>query len=191
MRYHIFTLSCVIVLVVGSCAFFMEVDAYANGQHTIPNDPAEHLFVNVIEEPPASYEYTTASGGNGKFFEIRAKKFAYTPNIITVDKGDEVLIKLRSLDVSHGLYIDGYELKLTVHPGETSTLRFIADKTGKFNFRCAVTCGDFHPYMVGGLVVEPNSRFSFYVTLIIVFGGISAVSTLTKKEEKKENGQEG
>ena len=35
-----------------------------------------------------------------KFFEIRAKQFVYTPNIIKVNKGDKVRIRLISEDVS-------------------------------------------------------------------------------------------
>lgn len=102
-----------------------------------------------------------------KLFEIKAKNFDYTPNVIQVNKGDLVRIRLISEDVHHGLYLDGYEIQTSALPGQEGNLTFVANKTGRFTFRCSVTCGEFHPYMVGYLVVEPNSPFFIYVFLVI------------------------
>lgn len=113
-----------------------------------------------------------------RFFEIHAKRFDYTPGTIQVNEGDTVTIRLVSEDVSHGLYVDGYEVKTTAHPGEEGTLTFVADKTGRYTFRCAVTCGEFHPYMVGYLDVEPNARFWIYALLTIGVALCSAVIVL-------------
>ena len=117
-----------------------------------------------------------------KFFEIKAKKFSYTPNIIKVNKGDIVKIRLISEDVTHGLFIDGYGLNTSAHPGEDGNITFVADKTGRFSFRCSVTCGEFHPYMIGYLFVEPNSRFLIYVFLVIVIGVVSILFINSKKK---------
>ena len=105
--------------------------------------------------------------------EIRAKKFSYTPNIIKVNRGDVVNIRLISEDVSHGFYLDAYNIKTSAHPGQDGNLKFVADKTGRFSFRCSVTCGEFHPYMVGYMVVGPNSRFLVFVFLTIALGIVS------------------
>ncbi|MEK7449037.1 MAG: cupredoxin domain-containing protein [Planctomycetota bacterium] len=107
-----------------------------------------------------------------KFFEIKAKKFEYSPNVIKVNKGDTVRLRLISQDVHHGFYLDGYEIKTSAHPGQEGSLKFVADKNGKFVFRCSVTCGEFHPYMVGYLVVEPNVTFRNFVYIIIGLGGL-------------------
>lgn len=117
-----------------------------------------------------------------QFFEIKAKKFSYTPNIIKVNKGDIVKIRLISEDVTHGLFIDGYGLNTSAHPGEDGNITFVADKTGRFSFRCSVTCGEFHPYMIGYLFVEPNSRFLIYVFLVIVIGVVSILLINSKKK---------
>ena len=114
--------------------------------------------------------FTGSTFAEDRFFEIKAKKFSYTPNIIKINKEDVVTIRLISEDVHHGLYLDGYEINTSAHPGQDGSLKFVADKTGRFSFRCSVTCGEFHPYMVGYLRVEPNSRFLTYVFLAVALG---------------------
>lgn len=109
---------------------------------------------------------------------IEAKKFSYNPEIIEVNKGDLVKINFVSTDVHHGLYIDGYEIKVEATPGHEGNLTFVADKTGKFTMRCAVTCGPFHPYMISYLKVKPDYRlFSYiYLTLIIFVVSVLLIS---------------
>ncbi len=89
-------------------------------------------------------------------FRIEARQFAYSPSELKVNPGDTVTIQLVSTDVVHGLYIDGYDLSLEADPGQTSTLRFTADKSGSFRFRCNVSCGAMHPFMIGKLTVGTN-----------------------------------
>ena len=89
-------------------------------------------------------------------FEIDAAQFAYSPSEIKVNPGDTVTIRLVSTDVVHGLYVDGYDISTEADPGQSSTLTFIANKPGSFRFRCNVTCGAMHPFMVGKLTVGNN-----------------------------------
>ncbi len=117
--------------------------------------------------------FTPSVFAEGGSIEIRAKKFSYTPNIIEVNKGDVVRIRLISEDVTHGFYLDGYSVQTSAYPGQDGSVKFVANKTGRFSFRCSVTCGEFHPYMVGYLVVGPNSRFLVYVFLTLALGIVS------------------
>ncbi|MEW6202873.1 MAG: cupredoxin domain-containing protein [bacterium] len=105
-----------------------------------------------------------------RLIEVKARKFSYTPNLIRISKGDTVHIRLISEDVHHGFFLDGYNIRTSAHPGQDGSLTFVANKTGRFSFRCSVTCGEFHPYMVGYLVVNPNSRFYAYLFLTIALG---------------------
>lgn len=89
-------------------------------------------------------------------FKIDAGQYSYAPSELRVNPGDTVIIQLVSTDVVHGLYIDGYDLSLEADPGQTATLTFIADKPGSFRFRCNVTCGAMHPFMIGKLNVGTN-----------------------------------
>jgi cytochrome c oxidase subunit 2 len=124
-----------------------------------------------------------------KFFEVKAKKFSYTPNIIMVNKGDVVRIRLISEDVHHGFFLDGYGVKTSAYPGQEGSLKFTADKNGRFAFRCSVTCGEFHPYMIGYLVVGPNTRFLGFVFVILGIGLISILYMILRKN-KVNNGQQ-
>jgi heme/copper-type cytochrome/quinol oxidase subunit 2 len=89
-------------------------------------------------------------------FRVEASQFAYSPSELSVNPGDTVIIQLVSTDVVHGLYIDGYGLSVEADPGQTKTLVFTANKPGSFRFRCNVTCGAMHPFMIGKLHVGAN-----------------------------------
>ncbi len=98
--------------------------------------------------------------------KVASFQFGFTPNVIRVNLGDEVLIKLSSKDVSHGFYLDGYGIQEKVDPGQAKEIRFTADRAGTYRFRCAVTCGSLHPFMIGQLVVEPNVPFGAAAAVI-------------------------
>ena len=112
-----------------------------------------------------------------RLITLEAKQFSYTPNIIEVNKGDRVTIRLISTDVHHGLYIDGYEISTDARPGQDGSLTFTANNTGKFTMRCSVTCGPFHPYMTGYLKVKPDYRLfgSIWLAIGIFIGSILLV----------------
>lgn len=89
-------------------------------------------------------------------FRIDARQYAYSPSEIYINPGDRVTFELVSTDVVHGLYVDGYDLSVVADPGQTATLTFTADKSGSFRFRCSITCGAMHPFMIGKLTVGVN-----------------------------------
>lgn len=116
-----------------------------------------------------------------RLFEIKAKKFSYTPNIIMVNMGDKVKIRLISEDVTHGIFIDGYGAETRAYPGQDGNSSFVANRPGRFTFRCSVTCGEFHPYMVGYLVVLPNARFYLYALIVLFIAGANLFIISRKK----------
>jgi heme/copper-type cytochrome/quinol oxidase subunit 2 len=92
-----------------------------------------------------------------RVFRIEASRFTYTPSILKVNPGDRVTLELASSDVVHGLAVDGYGLQASADPGQTARLTFVADRPGTFRFRCSVTCGPLHPFMIGKIQVGENS----------------------------------
>jgi heme/copper-type cytochrome/quinol oxidase subunit 2 len=90
---------------------------------------------------------------------IDATQYQFTPGRVRVNRGDRVVITLTASDVVHGFYLDGYGLKTRVEPGIAQQIEFVADRPGKFRYRCLVSCGPLHPFMIGELVVGPNLAF--------------------------------
>jgi heme/copper-type cytochrome/quinol oxidase subunit 2 len=88
-----------------------------------------------------------------------ARQFEFSPGRIEVSQGDTVVIRLSAQDVTHGFYLDGYGLEQRVVPGITQEITFVADQPGKFRYRCSVSCGPLHPFMIGELVVNNNLPF--------------------------------
>ena len=104
---------------------------------------------------------------------VEASQFSYSPSTISVNRGDTVTIELISADVVHGVYIDGYGVSVEADPGQSKTLTFTANQPGSFRFRCNVTCGAMHPFMIGKLNVGGNATFVRSVGFLLV--GIAGV----------------
>lgn len=112
---------------------------------------------------------------------IEAQKYGYTPSVIKVNKGDHVTIRLKAKDVTHGFFLEGYDIDAKARPempsfwlrrpstGEdyqtVNEISFVAGREGKFRYRCSVTCGYMHPFMQGELIVEPNRLFPASILL--------------------------
>ncbi len=80
-------------------------------------------------------------------FTIKAFRFGYSPDIITVNKGDRVKINIENTDTTHGIRIPELGLK-----GEKN-IEFTANMTGEFAWYCTVYCGEGHMAMSGKLVI--------------------------------------
>jgi len=80
---------------------------------------------------------------------IEAGMAGFTPAVLAVNRGDRITVELVSTDVAHGLHLDEYGLLVTSDPGQPAVLTFVADRPGTFRFRCSVTCGPLHPFLVG------------------------------------------
>ena len=79
--------------------------------------------------------------------------------VIEVSKGDQVVIKLRSADVTHGFSLKAFGIYMPkgIQPGRTVFVSFTADKVGTFKFMCNVFCGDIHQHMEGTLIVRDET----------------------------------
>lgn len=84
----------------------------------------------------------------------------FNPEHIMVNEGDKVTMHLtnveRARDATHGFAIDGYNVNLSLEPGEASTVEFVADKPGVFPFYCTEFCSALHLEMMGYLLVQPK-----------------------------------
>ncbi len=89
-----------------------------------------------------------------KEFRVEAFRFGFEPSRIEVDRGDTVRITAVSTDVTHGLAISGYGVKLRLEPGVEQVAEFVADTPGEFTFYCSVPCGSGHSTMRGTFIVK-------------------------------------
>lgn len=99
---------------------------------------------------------TPAQHSVDRTVRIEAAQYRFDPGLVRVSRGDRVTIELVATDVVHGLYLDGYGLQMTADPGQTARLTFVADRSGSFRFRCSISCGAMHPFMIGKLQVGSN-----------------------------------
>jgi plastocyanin len=106
---------------------------------------------------------------------VRARDYAYVPGVLRVSHGDRVTLIFEAEDVTHGLYLDGYDVDLVAVPGKTSRATFVADRPGIFRLRCSKVCGTLHPFMLGELVVTPNAPFWRAIGVAV----LAAVGTVT------------
>ncbi len=92
--------------------------------------------------------------GVRKEFTVTAKQWSFTPAVIKVKKGDTIVLKLKSTDVTHGIFIPDFKINETMEPGVMKTIEFEADKTGTFTYSCNIPCGAGHKAMSGKIIIE-------------------------------------
>ncbi len=99
---------------------------------------------------------------NGDTVEVwmTAIRSHYTPDQINIKAGDHVIWHITNIDTSidatHGLAVPGYNINLSLEPGETATIEFDADMDGVFPFYCTEFCSALHLEMAGYFLIEPT-----------------------------------
>jgi cytochrome c oxidase subunit 2 len=76
--------------------------------------------------------------------EITAHKFEFQPNEITLQKGQPVVLVVKSTDVTHGMRVEELGINMVIHKGGVTEAHFTPEKTGDFVGHCAVFCGAGH-----------------------------------------------
>jgi cytochrome c oxidase subunit 2 len=94
-----------------------------------------------------------ACTGGGRTVKIEAKRFSFTPNLITLKKGEPVVLEVTALDFAHGFNIPEMNMRRDLIPGKAVQIPLTPDKVGRFSFLCDNFCGSGHETMDGMLVV--------------------------------------
>jgi cytochrome c oxidase subunit II len=92
---------------------------------------------------PAITNLTHASD-NPKVIEITAKKFEFTPNEITLKKGEPVILRLTTSDRVHGFMSKPLKFDTDIPPGKTTDVAVTPDTAGDFTIICDHYCGTGH-----------------------------------------------
>jgi cytochrome c oxidase subunit 2 len=87
---------------------------------------------------------------------VTAERFRFSPDEITIHRGETVEFRLESDDTDHGFRIIGTDIDRVIPKrGRGSiTVRFTPDRAGRYTFECSKLCGAGHDFMHGVVVVE-------------------------------------
>jgi cytochrome c oxidase subunit 2 len=88
-----------------------------------------------------------ALSGTPRRIEITAKRFSYSPNEITLKKGEPVVLVFHSEDVTHGFKLAEMQIKSDIKKGKDTEIAFTPTDVGHFVGKCAHFCGKGHGSM--------------------------------------------
>lgn len=92
--------------------------------------------------------FPLAAGEQAKqTISITAQRFSFSPNEITVKKGQEVVLEIQTKDVSHGLVIEDLGVRTEIKKGQSTEVTFTPETVGTFEGKCAHFCGKGHGSM--------------------------------------------
>ena len=98
-------------------------------------------------------------GQDKRVIRITAERFSFTPSRIEIDPGEEVEVRIKSDDTSHGFRIVGADTDVTIPKrgkGDIVVpLKF--DKPGRYVFECSRMCGAGHNFMRGEVIVRERT----------------------------------
>ena len=140
----------VLTLVIASCTTEQQAQNNENPEDTVQEETVTAEEVTQ-EETGSGNLVTFVVTGENFFFEMNGDR---NPDL-RVKEGDTVRIEFTSTDGFHDWVVDEFDAATErVSTGGTSTVEFVADKTGTFPMICQVFCGSGHGGMKGKLIVE-------------------------------------
>jgi cytochrome c oxidase subunit 2 len=80
--------------------------------------------------------------------EIHAHRFAFSPDEITLKKGESVKLRLFSDDVAHSLVVPGLQIKQEITKGHPAEITVTPTSSGDFRGECGRFCGSGHGSML-------------------------------------------
>jgi nitrous-oxide reductase len=128
------------------------IDVYPPGEDPIANARSP----NAVEGGKERVERRA----DGVHVYMTAIRSHFTPDILRVKQGETVHVHITNLeqayDATHGFAIEAYNINLSLEPGESNDVTFVADRAGTFPLYCTEFCSALHLEMAGYLVVEPK-----------------------------------
>jgi len=85
--------------------------------------------------------------GSPRVIEITAKRFAFSPNQITIKKGETVKLRITSEDVIHGFFMRALKIDEDIQPGTPTEITLTPQSAGTFLTICDHFCGANHGNM--------------------------------------------
>jgi mono/diheme cytochrome c family protein/plastocyanin len=119
-----------------------------------------------VEPPSHGFADRTPLGPPDVRVKLIERAWKYVPDTIIVKKGQVLKVTFEPTDnglgAGHGFAVSGYDEEAFINGamvGAPKTVKFRADRAGKFTFYCATQCstGKLHALMTGTLIVQDPS----------------------------------
>ncbi len=95
-----------------------------------------------------------ARAAEPRVVEIVARRFQFTPNVVTLRKGEPVILRLRSEDVTHGFFQRPLGIDTVIVPGKVTEVPLTPTASGRYAVICHHFCGAGHGNMKMTIAVE-------------------------------------
>lgn len=135
------------------------------GSHVMPDgsimnngapmeDTEESMSQEESQEKMVDVDMSMGMNSADEIFAVTGANYEYSLSEIRVKKGDTVTINFESADGFHDWVVDEFSAATDrVQPGSQTSVTFVADKVGTFEYYCSVGSHRANG-MVGKLIVE-------------------------------------
>lgn len=112
-------------------------------------DPAQVRSIPPFDQPgvrevgPGRYEVV-----------LIGQAWAFQPNEIRIPAGSDVTFIATTIDVIHGIHVEGTRVNMMLIPGQISRNTYRFEEPGEHLLVCHEFCGAGHHVMAGRVVVE-------------------------------------
>lgn len=150
MKYVLGTV--VVLVVLGGGWYLWNQSAAPSDTESVTAEMHEEM--DDTEPQNVEQENETAIDPDAVVIDVSGKNFEFDVKEIRVQEGDTVVINFTSTDGFHDWVIAAFDAATDrVRPGETSSVTFVADQKGTYEYYCSV--GTHRQQgMVGTLIVE-------------------------------------
>ncbi|WP_036516965.1 cupredoxin domain-containing protein [Nevskia soli] len=101
----------------------------------------------------AAWADGAAATRHARLIKVSARRFVFSPDHLTIKKGETVDIELSTADVLMGFSVPDLNARSDIPPGQVMHLKLTPDKVGTFVFLCDIFCGSGHENMSGSITV--------------------------------------
>ena len=108
----------------------------------------------VLQTPPFDQPGVRQIGPGQYEVVLVGQAWLFRPNEIRVPRGSEVTFTGTTVDVIHGVHVEGTRVNMMLIPGQISRNTFRFDEPGERLLLCHEYCGSGHHAMFGKVIVE-------------------------------------
>jgi cytochrome c oxidase subunit II len=135
------------------CAIALVYATFGHGAH-LPTDVGRVVPQDVYTTPPFDQPGVRQTGDNSYEVVVIGQAWSFNPAEIRVPAGAEITFISTSIDVLHGIHVEGTRLNMMLIPGQISRMHHTFREPGEHLMICHEFCGIAHHVMYGRVIVE-------------------------------------